>query len=942
MARNLVVAALLLLMAVAVPATAQTIRTVGIEGTVRDDSGQVLPGVTVSLRSPALQVAEMIKVTGADGQYQFAGLPQGTYSATFALPGFTTLAREEIILTSGFTARVDVQLNVGGVEESVTVTGESPLVDVTTTRGGATLTAEALASIPNGYTFNDVLTLTPGLLPRTPSQAGHIGFPALSSNYNSYGFTGQERNFMDGVNFHSSEGVDFAIAEEVDTKTFGTTAETPTAGAQISIIVKSGGNEYHGRLRHELFHDALISSNVDDEQRRQGVGTGDKLILSNDFVGDLGGRFIRDTLWFYGAMRYQKNKRTQTGYAQATGPDGVYGTLDDVPGAPPGVNLETTGKLSYQPTARHRFTGMYNRGASIEWEALASRFRHRESTSQMHYTLNHGMGEWQGTLSDRLLVSAQAARSWYLAEWIDNLAGSPTRPSTLNRATQIETGQMFDTRSNLWRVPSRDQFNGTVSYFAGGHELKAGASVWHFKNVYRAPNLPAGNYQLVFDTVGGVPNRPVQLNAWNRPVSQHVQENLSAVFLNDTWRVTDRLTTNLGLRVDRIATFANATTKEQGPFGGAGAFPRVDAGTWNKLAPRAGLSFDITGDARTVAKVSYGLYNWDFGDTFATVYSQNTQATLSYRWSDPNGDSLYQPGEINLNTNGPDFISVSGATNPIVNEDLEAPQTHQIATSIERELTSNVSVRALYLFWEIADNFQTINPLRPPNAYSLPFSVRDPGPDGVVGGADDGSLVTIYDFRPEFRGAAFLGQSPTNRPPGRDDYANSFEATVVKRGTTLSGHTTMLFTKNHRWLTGVPQSPNDDFFPLDETWAWSYRAAGTYSAPYDLRFGVSYYLFNGVRGQRTNLFRGLPQSSTATIRMEPFGATSGPVRQNLDLKVARRFSFGSQRLEGAIDVLNLLNGNAAWTFNQQSGPAYNYATSIAAPRTTRLSVVFTF
>jgi hypothetical protein len=240
------------------------------------------------------------------------------------------------------------------------------------------------------------------------------------------------------------------------------------------------------------------------------------------------------------------------------------------------------------------------------------------------------------------------------------------------------------------------------------------------------------------------------------------------------------------------------------------------------------------------------------------------------------------------------------------------------------------------------DQFQTINPLRPFNAYNIPINMRDPGPDGVVGGADDGPIITIYDYDPAYRGSAFVGQSPVNRPAGRDDYANSFEATLVRRGGTIAGQATMLFTKNHRWLSGVPISPNDDIYPLDETWAWSYRAAGTYSAPHDIQVGVSWYLFNGIPGQRTNLFRGLPQSSTVTIRMEPFGSMSGPARQNLDLKLAKRFAFGNRRLETALDVLNVSNGNAAWTYSQQSGPSFNATTSIAAPRTARLSATVSF
>src|SRR5947208_6822945 len=104
------------------------------------------------------------------------------------------------------------------------------------------------------------------------------------------------------------------------------------------MIVKSGGNDFHGRYREEYFNHNLNSTNVDADLRRQGIGTGDALLYSTDFIGDLGGRIIRNKLWFYGAVRYQRNRRTVTGYSQAPGPDGIYGTADDVPGKPPGRN----------------------------------------------------------------------------------------------------------------------------------------------------------------------------------------------------------------------------------------------------------------------------------------------------------------------------------------------------------------------------------------------------------------------------------------------------------------------------------------------------------------------------------------------------------------------------------------------------------------------------
>jgi len=482
------------------------------------------------------------------------------------------------------------------------------------------------------------------------------------------------------------------------------------------------------------------------------------------------------------------------------------------------------------------------------------------------------------------------------------------------------------------------------SYSAGAHQFKGGYSAWHHFNTSVAPNLPAGNVQLVFDTVSGVPHQPVQLNVSNRPVNQGTELSYAGVFGQDTWRVSNRLTANLGLRMDYANPFTLPSFKQQGLYGDAGFFPKVDAGTWVKLAPRLGFALDIAGDGKTVAKGSYGRYNWDFGDSFAAVYNLNNQTVTSYRWHDLNHDNLYQVGEVNLSTSttSPDYIGVTGSTNPIINKTLKEPYTHQVSASLERQLTSNLSMRGLYVFWKTMNNYATINPLRPISAYSNPIQVRDPGPDGVTGTADDGPLVNIYDYDVAYKGSTFVAQEPVNRPAGREDYANSFEGTVTKRGSKIFSETSILFTKNHRWIVGVPQSPNDNFYPIDKTWSITYRVKASYAAPHGIQLSANDLVMSGVPGQRTYLFRGLPQLSTVNVPLETFGSEHGPIRHNLDFRVAKRVSFERCHLEASIDLLNALNGNAAWTTNYASGPTFNYATSIQPPRTARMTVVFDF
>jgi hypothetical protein len=929
-----------------IPATAQTVRTGSISGTVTDQSAAPMPGVTVTLTSPALQVPQLVKTTDGQGGYQFVDLPLGTYRVAFELSGFSRLIRDDLSLPTGFAARVDAVLKLASLEETVTVSGQSPIIDVTNTRGGATITSTILETIPNSRTYSDIIALTPGLTPSAPPQVGQIGFGALTSGYRSYGVTGQERVFMDGVNMQSNEAPDFAISEEVDTKSFGTTAETPTVGAQIQMIVKSGGNDFHGRYKEEYINHNLNSSNVDAALRAQGISAGDALVYSHDFIGDVGGRIVRNKVWFYGAYRNQRNSRTITGYSLDPGPDGQYGTSDDTPGQPPALNSEFSGKLSYQMSAQHKFVGFFNRGEAEDVESFGSRFIPFESTEHLRYPNYRAKGEWQGVLTDRLLTNIMFGDSWYYA-YYNGPDVSLHKPATLDRATQIQTGASFDSRSSITRPRHNIQFNGNVSYFpaamGGGHSFKAGYSSWWQQVEVISPSLAAGNYQLVFDTVSGAAHQPVQLNVWNRPTDSASNLNYYAGYVTDTWRMNRRVTANLGVRVERSVTFVPASSKPQGQFGTGGDFPRIDAGAWVSIAPRAGVAYDINGNAKTVVKASYGWYNNDFGDGFAAVYNLNNVTTTSYRWHDLNVNKNYDPGEADLSTSSADFISVSGTTNPVVNLGLKQPVSHEIAASLERELGHEFSLRTLYVYRRQRNLYQTVNPLRPYSAFDIPIVRQDPGADGVLGTGDDGGNVTLNDYEPAFRGGAFVGQEPVNRPAGRDDFANSFEVLVRKRSSGRWGvDSSVLFTKNHRWLVGVPQSPNDNFFPLDTTWEWNYRLSGSYRAGYGVQFAGFYTLLNGAPGQRTYLFRNIPNLSTQSLRLEPFGSERGPERSNLNLRVAKRITFGSRRVELSFDALNATNNNVAWTSDYTSGPTFNYSTRIATPRAIRLGLQFDF
>jgi hypothetical protein len=254
-----------------------------IVGRVTDESGGILPGVTVVASSPALQVASVTTITDAQGEYRVTPLPIGTYSVEYALSGFRTVRREDIRLTVGFSARIDVALNIGTLEESVTVTGESPLVDVTSTTATTQFTREQLEVLPTSR--NGLLSLmaqAPGVR-GTLETGGAVTFSPPGIRV--FGQGAEPWYVLEGVftsSLQTAGGVgqywDYNAIEEAAVQTIGTNADVGSRGVSINAIIKSGGNNFSGSLFGGRMSDRLQSNNIDDELARQGITSGGRLI----------------------------------------------------------------------------------------------------------------------------------------------------------------------------------------------------------------------------------------------------------------------------------------------------------------------------------------------------------------------------------------------------------------------------------------------------------------------------------------------------------------------------------------------------------------------------------------------------------------------------------------------------------------------------------------
>jgi hypothetical protein len=951
------------------PASAQFVSTSSIEGTVTDETGAALPGVTITLTSPALQVAQLLETTNSEGYYRFTQLPAGAFKVRFELAGFQSVLREALQVGVGFAAKLDLAMKIGAVEETITVSGASPIIDVTTTSGAQTLSPDMVNKlIPGSRMYGDMARMIPGLVSSSAPNIGRLGLGS-SGAFNAYGDTGV-LVLIDGFEIRSNTYPDFSSAQEIDVRSFGNSADIAESGSVWNLVSKSGGNQFHGRYAEQYISDKFQSNNLDDKLRSQNLSFVDSVIHFSDFNSDLGGKVVPDKLWFYGGWRDRRNKRSVAGLALNPGGDGVYGTLDDVPHLPVVWTMNWTGKLSYQPTPKYQVVAFVARDYSTndggaQSSKAAQRFIPYESATYQLYPVLNFRGEFRATLRDNLLLNVQMGRMGYTVTYLDTPKDHSNNTITArwDRETGYFTGGSVGPGGNYAeairpRTNTVNQANLTFlpkEFLGGGHELKAGYRVWLQEGHTDVPAHPAGNYQLTYDKVTlptgtTLHHQPAEITTFNFPVFPSNRENSISGYINDHWQMNRRLTINLGLRYDYDHAFLPEQTKEQGQFGNAGTFARFEGNTWKDLAPRTGVAYDITADGKTVIKATYGAYNSGMADTFAQTFNQNAVAQTVYRWRDLNGNDNYDPGETNFN-DPTDFITTTAAANNVFNPDLQRPRQHEVTAVFDRELMANMAGRFAYVYKRNVGSISSVNIKRPYQSYDIVLTRRDPGPDGNLGTADDAGSVKIYDYNAALSGPTFVANEQLNRPSDRSDTYHTMEFTLNKRSVGAWGaSTSFTMTKNHRFLVGISTSPNDDYFPIDDTWTWGYKVSGSYRLPYDLALSGVFDVQPGLKGQRTYIFRSadpdrgtpLRQLSTVTLRLEPFGTETGPVRPAANIRLSKFLKLRHGSLQFSLDALNAFNTNAFWDMSFASGPNFGYGTAFTSPRALQFGAAYEF
>src|SRR5262245_11228640 len=282
-----------------------------ITGVVRDTSGAVLPGVTVEASSPVLIEKARAAITDGTGQYRIVDLRPGTYEVTFSMPGFNTVKRDGIELTGSFTASISAELKVGAIQETVTVSAESPIVDVQSVRRQTTMTGDLITSIPSARSYAAMMFLIPAVTIQSGNSMDVQVTPQMTVFGGAGGRSNEGRMQVDGLNTGAALNgggvstyiVDIGNAEEVTTTSSGGLGEAEVGGPTISVVPKTGGNTIKGQLYLSGVPNGWVGNNYSDALRTAGLTTPGKLIKQWDFNGGIGGPIRKDRLWFFATAR---------------------------------------------------------------------------------------------------------------------------------------------------------------------------------------------------------------------------------------------------------------------------------------------------------------------------------------------------------------------------------------------------------------------------------------------------------------------------------------------------------------------------------------------------------------------------------------------------------------------------------------------------------------
>ena len=955
------------------PTTALSQQIYGrLEGAANDAQGLVLPGVTVTLESTQL-VAARSATTDVDGSYRFAQLVAGSYNMTFELGGFQTLVFEDITVVGGSTFAINSTMDIATVAETVTVTGESPVVDVKTTGVSATFDTTQLEDVPSATDMWAVLQQSPGVRMRGYDVGG--SHKSQQSGYETFGVRGQNRIMNDGVN--TTEGTsgaggyyDFYAIGEFQVSAQGADVESDTPGATVNAVWKSGGNDFSGTEHFSYEPPDWIVDNITSDLSGRG-GTTAPVVKFYEYHIDLGGPIVRDKAWFYAAYNRFYIDRIISGQDPGIATD--VGDFDMF-----------TVKANWQITERDQFITFHHwslkqkpfRGLSASTPATS--IRAQDSWSWLH------KAEWQRVWSDRLYSNIQVNHfgfGWPMVPAVD----PATQPPRVDLNNGFVTGAGWGTFTWFrWKPHTTGQFNYYLPTDAGSHDLKFGWD-WQIDESQFGWNSNSGAIRYRDDS-GQSPARPhdvSQVDFWSVPNLAYDRNTHMDFYVQDVWTVTDRFTINAGVRIgtQRMGYLDSDNVPGGTCVGGLGCIREIadiDANvaaampllfgsgaqitgesnliSWWNIAPRVGFTYDITGEGRSVLKGYFGRYYHNMGTGMDSA-NPGGNKSVRYEFLDQNQNGLFEGvGELGSRLTGSTGAGLGADFNQPpsgapIDPNLSQPYVDEISVSAEHQIGSDVGLRASLVHKRQTGAWGNLNIARIGTlTNSKQVACPDFCPDGLAG-----SLLTVNDV-------------PDGASTSENLYTNAPGAESAFNWTTISLGVNRRFRNNFFWnayfdyqLRHEGRTPSQSTSPLTTDpvgvgWAaqygfinhlqdvtnWQFKGAARYVLSYDVGLaGTLRYVSGFPWAPLVNI--GIGNVGSQTIFLDDLNNRRSDNVAILDFRVDKALQMGDfGELQVMLDFFNALNNASETNFIMSAGGRYRTPIEWIQGRTIGLSARLTF
>jgi hypothetical protein len=729
-------------------------------GIVRDTSGAVIPGVTIEAASPVLIEKVRTAITDSNGAYRIVDLRPGLYTLTFSLAGFNTQVREGVDLPSNFTATINVDLSVGTLQESVTVSGAAPVVDVQSNVRQQVLSRDVIDAAPTAKTIQGYGQLVVGVTLNVPDVGGSR---AMQQTYFAVRGQGGAQTvvLVDGLmtNGLMGDGAvqgyhNEAMTQEAVYRTAGGSAETLTGGVNMNLVPKDGGNEFHGGFKAAKSPASWQGDNLTEHLQGLGVTGVDRISDFYEWNVEQGGPIVPNKLWFFGAYRKARyDKPIANTFVTPEGvpfPEGFAQCAEGAASCEQGISDEKMDnpivRLTWQASDRNKLAAYMDRALRLRGHAMGSLTDPRTASVIWNTPIfSTGSFKWTSTLSSTLLLETGVS---FNRERYDNLyqpgilAERGTAAWYRNvRKNDTDTGFLWNASSaQLGNYPDRYNAQAALSYVTGTHNIKVGF-MQQFGKYWRYNNANADLYQTYNN------GTPFRVTVLNTPLQ--VQENLDAnfgVFAQDSWNL-NRLTVNYGLRFDYLKQRIVGQEAQIGRFADIEAYDDIVLPTWSNFSPRLSAVYDLSGDGRTAVRAGFNKFVTAQTTGFARLYNPTALTSANLTWTDVNRDDIAQGErgcvyltagcEINFAQLPANFGVRSLAE---FDPGLERPYSLAVNAGITHELVPGFTLSAEYYRLDFRNITVRQNTLRNADSYTR-VDVVSPL---------DGSVIPVWNVKPAF------------------------------------------------------------------------------------------------------------------------------------------------------------------------------------------------